>query len=72
MHRSEVIAVLQRVPGVLAVDLDRVAVAGDPSPGPPVVLTRPARWQDGAIVAAEAIVVDAVSLTAVVAPRGSQ
>lgn len=68
LHRSEVITLLQRVPGVLAVDLDRLAVVGDASPGVAVVTTRPAQWQDGAIVPAAAIVLQAVSLTAASVP----
>jgi predicted phage baseplate assembly protein len=72
VHRSEVIATLQRVPGVVAVDLDRMAVVGDPSPGPALVATRPARWEAGGIVAAEAVVVGAVSLSAAVSSGGGR
>ena len=62
---SEVIAAIQAVPGVVAVDLDRFARTDQslPSIQPRLIADRPAMGADGVVPAAELLLLDPESLT---------
>jgi predicted phage baseplate assembly protein len=58
---AEVLAVMQAVPGVVAVDLD--ALGGHDPFASPRLLARAARWEGGALRPAELLTVDPAGLT---------
>ncbi len=62
---SEVIAAIQAVPGVVAVDLDRFARTDHTLPAiqPRLIADRPAMGADGVVPAAELLLLDPGSLT---------
>ena len=60
---SRVIATMQAVEGVVAVDFDSFHVIGQPSPARPVIDARPARWVGTAITPAELVVIDPEAIT---------
>lgn len=62
---SEVMAAIQAVPGVVAVDVDRFARTDRPMPAiqPRLIADRPAMGADGVVPAAELLLIDPVSLT---------
>ena len=62
---SEVIAAIQAVPGVVAVDLDRFARTGQSLPAiqPRLIADRPAMGADGVVPAAELLLLEPASLT---------
>ncbi len=62
---SEVIAAMQAVPGVVAVDLDRFARTDQSLPAiqPRLIADRPAMGADGVVPAAELLLLDPASLT---------
>lgn len=62
---SEVIAAIQAVPGVVAVDLDRFARTDQSLPAiqPRLIADRPAMGADGVVPAAELLLLDPASLT---------
>jgi predicted phage baseplate assembly protein len=62
---SEVIAAIQTVPGVVAVDLDRFARTDQllPAIQPRLIADRPAMGADGVVPAAELLLLDPASLT---------
>ena len=64
VRRGELIALLQNVAGVLAVDLDRLSLDGDPPAPQRVVPCHRARWAAGAVLPAELLVAGTVELTA--------
>jgi phage-related baseplate assembly protein len=65
VHRGEIIALLQGVPGVTAVDLDALAPADVPVPAVArrVLPCARARWVGGAALPAEVLVLDRVALS---------
>lgn len=64
VRRGELIAMLQNVTGVLAVDLDRLSLETDPPVPQRVVPCHRARWTAGAVLPAELLVVGTVELFA--------
>lgn len=62
---SEVIAAIQTVPGVVAVDLDRFSRTDQSLPAiqPRLIADRPAMGADGVVPAAELLLLDPASLT---------
>jgi len=64
VRRGELIALLQNVDGVLAVDLDRLALEADPPAPQRIVPCHRARWTGGAVLPAELLVAGTVALSA--------
>ena len=60
---SRVIATMQAVEGVVAVDFNSFNVVGQPSPARPAIDARPARWVGTAIAPAELVVIDPDAIT---------
>jgi hypothetical protein len=60
---SRVIATMQAVEGVIAVDFNSFNVIGQPLPARPVIDARPARWVGSAIAPAELVVIDPDAIT---------
>jgi len=60
---SRLIATMQAVEGVIAVDFNSFNVVGQPQPERPVIDARPARWVGTTIAAAELVVIDPAAIT---------
>jgi len=63
LSASRVIATMQAVAGVVAVDFNSFNVVGQPPPTRPVIDVRPARWVSTEIAAAELLVIDPDAIT---------